>query len=141
MLQTLAYYCMLFHRRFTAYTTQQLQTLGLSFGCLFPVIYVGKHPGCTQAQLTQDLGLDWGHSQRTVTRLVEDGFFLREKQGRAYHLSLSAKGERAFQVSHQVFSDWDQRALTGLDESERTQLFALLAKATGKEADNTCMRP
>lgn len=141
MFQTLAYYATVFHRSFTAYTTQRLQQLGLNFGSLFPVIYVGKHPGCTQAELTAALGLDWGYSQRTVTKLVEEGFLTREKSGRAYHLDLSAKGQQAFQVSHQVFFDWDQQALTALDENEREQLFALLAKATKKEANSTCMRP
>lgn len=141
MFQTLAYYATVFHRSFTAYTTQQLQQLGLNFGSLFPVIYVGKHPGCTQAELTAALGLDWGYSQRTVTKLVEEGFLTREKSGRAYHLDLSPKGQQAFQVSHQVFFDWDQQALTALDENEREQLFALLAKATKKEANSTCMRP
>lgn len=141
MFQTLAYYATVFHRSFTAYTTQRLQQLGLNFGSLFPVIYVGKHPGCTQAELTTALGLDWGYSQRTVTKLVEEGFLTREKSGRAYHLDLSPKGQQAFQVSHQVFFDWDQQALTALDENEREQLFALLAKATKKEANSTCMRP
>ena len=79
MFQTLAYYATVFHRGFTAYTTQRLQKLGLNFGSLFPVIYVGKHPGCTQAELTAALGLDWGYSQRTVTKLVED---LRELESR-----------------------------------------------------------
>lgn len=105
------------------------------------MIYVGKHPGCTQAELTAALGLDWGYSQRTVTKLVEEGFLTREKSGRAYHLDLSPKGQEAFQVSHQVFFDWDQQALAALDENEREQLFALLAKATKKEANSTCMRP
>ena len=49
MFQTLAYYATVFHRSFTAYTTQRLQKLGLNFGSLFPVIYVGKHPGCTES--------------------------------------------------------------------------------------------
>ena len=35
------------HRRFAAYTTQRLQELGLSFGMMYFIIYVGKHPGCT----------------------------------------------------------------------------------------------
>ena len=96
MFQTLAYYATVVHRGFTAYTTQRLQALGLSFGSLFPVIYGGKHPGCTQPQLTADLGLDWGYSQRTVTKLVEEGFLTREKSGRAYHLDLSPKGQEAF---------------------------------------------
>ena len=117
MFQTLAYYATVFHRSFTAYTSRHLQALGLNFGSLFPVIYVGKHPGCTQAQLT------------------------REKSGRAYHLDLSPKGQQAFQVSHQVFFDWDEAALAPLDQKEREQLFALLAKVSGKEADSTCTKP
>ena len=141
MFQTLAYYATVFHRSFTAYTSRHLQALGLNFGSLFPVIYVGKHPGCTQAQLTAALGLDWGYSQRCITRLVEDGFLTREKSGRSYHLDLSPKGQEAFQVSHQVFFDWDKQALAALDGAEREQLFALLAKATRKEADTICTKP
>lgn len=79
MFQTLAYYATAFHRSFVNYTTAKLQTLGLNFGSLFLVIFVGKHPGCTQTQLTSDLNLDWGYSQRSVTRLVEEGFLTREK--------------------------------------------------------------
>ena len=141
MFQTLAYYATVFHRSFTAYTTQRLQELGLNFGSLFPVIYVGKHPGCTQAELTAALGLDWGYSQRSITKLVEEGFLTREKSGRAYHLDLSPKGREAFQVSHQVFFDWDRQALAALDEEEQKQLFALLAKATKKEASSICTIP
>ena len=141
MFQTLAYYATVFHRDFTAYTTQRLQQLGLNFGSLFPVIYVGKHPNCTQAELTESLGLDWGYSQRSITKLVEEGFLTREKDGRAYHLNLSDKGKEAFQVSHQVFFNWDNQALSALDDTERKQLFALLAKATVKEASSICMKP
>ena len=141
MFQTLAYYATVFHRSFVAYTTQRLQALGLSFGSLFPVIYVGKHPGCTQAELTAALHLDWGYSQRCVTKLVEDGFLTRKKSGRAYHLDLSEKGREAFAVSHQVFFDWAQETLSRLSDAEQQQLFSLLAKAFQKEADSTCTKP
>ena len=90
MFQTLAYYATVFHRSFAAYTSTRLQALGLSYGLLFPVIYVGKHPACTQAELTAALGMDWGYSQRIVTKLVADGFLTREKVGRAYHLNLAS---------------------------------------------------
>ena len=132
MFQTLAYYATAFHRSFVNYTTAKLQTLGLNFGSLFLVIYVGKHPGCTQTQLTSDLNLDWGYSQRSVTKLVEEGFLTREKSGRCYHLNLSDKGQQAFEVSHQVFFDWDEQVLSALSLQEREQLFTLLAKAAQK---------
>ena len=47
------------HREFAAYTTQRLQELGLSFGLIYFVIYVGKHPDCTPSELTKDLHLDF----------------------------------------------------------------------------------
>ena len=136
MFHTLAYYATVLHRAFTSYTTQRLQTLGLHFGSLFLVIYVGKHPGYTQAQLTQDLKLDWGYSQRSITRLVEEGFLIRTKSGRSYCLTLSETGEEAFQVSHQVFFDWDREVLGALSDEEQAQILSLLSKAIQKEANH-----
>lgn len=132
MLRTFSYACTVLYRRFTHYTSNRLHQLGLSFGTLFFLIYVGKHPGCTQSELTTDLRMDWGHSQRTVLKLVESGFLNREKDGRAYRLTLSDKGRRAFEASHQVFFDWDEEALSNLTPEERIQLMTLLFKAMGR---------
>ena len=119
------------NKRFSTYTTQRLQELGLSFGLMYFVIYVGKHPDCSPSELTKDLHLDWGHSQRSLIRLAEDGFLTREKVGRSY---LTEKGETAFAVCHQVFYDWDARNLNGLTAEEQRQLLSLLQKATRKES-------
>ena len=135
MVNTLAYYSTVLSRSFTAYTAHALEQIGLSQGLLYPLLYVGRHPGCTQAELTNALGLDWGYCQRSTLRLVEDGFFLREKQGRAYRLTLSEKGLQAFETSHQVFFDWDNDVLQPLSEQERAQLLTLLAKVKEKEAN------
>lgn len=35
------------HRAFAAYTSQRLQELGLNFGQMYFILYVGKHPDCT----------------------------------------------------------------------------------------------
>ena len=120
------------HRRFAAYTTQRLQELGLSFGMMYFIIYVGTHPGCTPSELTQKLHLDWGHSQRSLTKLAEDGFLTKEKSGRSYHLELTEKGRTAFAVCHRMFYDWDARNLTGLTADEQRQLLDLLQKAAQK---------
>ena len=121
------------HREFAAYTTQRLQELGLSFGLIYFVIYVGKHPDCTPSELTKDLHLDWGHSQRSLVKLVEDGFLTREKLGRSYRLRLTSQGEQAFMVCHRVFADWDAQSLGGLTAQERQQLLTLLQKAVQKK--------
>ena len=117
------------HREFAAYTTQRLQELGLSFGLIYFVIYVGKHPDCTPSELTKDLHLDWGHSQRSLNKLAEDGFLTKEKNGRSYHLKLTQRGENAFVVCHQVFIDWDAQSLGGLTAQERQQLLQRAGEA------------
>ena len=133
---TISFYVMEFYKQFAAYTTQQLQEFGLSFGMMYFVIYVGKHPGCTPAEMTKNLHLDWGHCQRSVIKLVEDGFMTREKQGRSYHLGLTPAGERAFRTCHQVFFDWDAQYLSGLTDDLQHLLLSLLQKAarTRKES-------
>ena len=56
--KTLSYYSTIFYRSFAAFTGEQLQAVGLNFGLLFFVIYVGKHPGCSPSELTKALYLD-----------------------------------------------------------------------------------
>lgn len=133
---TVSSYILTLYREFSAYTTQRLQELGLSFGLIYFVIYVGKHPDCTPSELTKDLHLDWGHSQRSLNKLAEDGFLTKEKNGRSYHLKLTQRGENAFGVCHQVFIDWDAQSLGGLTAQERQQLLTLLQKAVQRKCAN-----
>ena len=121
------------HKEFAAYTTQRLQELGLSFGLIYFVLYVGRHPDCSPSELTGALHLDWGHSQRSLNKLAEDGFLTKEKNGRSYHLKLTQRGENAFVVCHQVFTGWDAQSLGGLTAQERQQLLTLLQKAVEKK--------
>lgn len=132
-LLTISSCILLLDKDFSAYAAQQLQALGLNFGQIYFIIYVGKHPDCTPAALTADLHLDWGHSHRSLSKLEEDGFLTRQKQGRSYHLHLTEKGDAAFAVCHQVLFDWDAQHLQGLGEDEKKQLLHLLQKAAAKE--------
>ena len=137
MKETFSAYVSAFYREFTRYTNRRLQALGLKYGLLFFVLYVGKHPGCTPSELTRALKADWGHSQRSVTKLVEDGFLTKEKTGRVYRLCLTERGQETFEISRQMFSDWDGDALAALTDGEREELFALLRKiARGRSERN-----
>ena len=127
--KTLSYYSTIFYRSFSGFTGEQLQAVGLNFGLLFFVIYVGKHPGCSPSELTKALHLDWGYSQRSLNKLAEDGFLSREKHGRSYALTLTDRGQQAFVISHQMFFTWDDTRLANLNDTEKDQLLALLQKA------------
>lgn len=134
-ISTLSYYTTELYKEFAAYTAEQLHGLGLNFGQMYFIIYVGKHPDCTPSELTKVLKLDWGHSQRSITKLVEDGFLTKEKNcGRSYRLKLTEKGSQAFNVCHQVFFDWDKEKLGGLTSEEKQLLLNLLNKTTQKKA-------
>ena len=91
-------------------------------------MYIGKKPNCTPSELTKELALDWGHSQRCVNRLVEDGFITKEKSGRHYLLNLTERGQEAFEAAHRVFFDWDSTFMTNLNAKEKEQLLTLLEK-------------
>ena len=126
--KTLSYYSTIFYRSFAAFTGEQLQAVGLNFGLLFFVIYVGKHPGCSLSELTKALYLDWGYSQRSLNKLAADGFLSKEKHGRSYTLTLTDRGQQAFVVSHQVFFTWDDTRLANLNDTEKDQLLAFYKK-------------
>lgn len=45
-ISTLSYYTTELYKEFAAYTTEKLHELGLNFGQMYFIIYVGKHPEC-----------------------------------------------------------------------------------------------
>lgn len=131
MEHTLAFYSTTLYRDFFAYSSEQLQTMGLSFGQLPFLLYVGKHIGCTPGELTADLHMDWGYTQRTLARLAADGFLQKEpnvRDRRTCNLLLTERGEQAFRLSHQVFFTWDAKKLSVLSAEERAGLLSGMEK-------------
>ena len=129
LISTLSYYTTELYKEFAAYTTEKLHELGLNFGQMYFIIYVGKHPECTPSELTSALKLDWGHSQRSVAKLAENGFLIKEKKsGRSYRLTLTSLGKQAFDVCHQVLFDCHATHFSGITNEEQQLLLNLLCK-------------
>lgn len=151
MYDSLAFSITLLRKDFTDYCTRRLQELGLSTGLLFFILYIGKHPGCTAAQLTAALQMDSGYTARSLTRLVQAGFVQRTPDPadhRAHPLTLTETGAQVFRISHELFTDWDAKICSGLTKEERAQLSALLRRLirpgqhAGAETDGSaCCRP
>lgn len=128
---SLGAFALVLEKAFSAFCSRRLQEIGVTQGQLYFLLYIGKHPGCAPGELTRALHLDWGHAQRSLDKLAQDGFVRREKNPqdrRAYRLWLTQRGETAFAVSHQVFYDWDAAVLQALSPEEQRQLFALLER-------------
>ena len=81
MFDTLAYKLSVLYKNFYAYASARLHPFGLHNAWIFFILYVGKHADCTPAELTKSLHVDWGYSQRCITKLVEEGFLTKEKAG------------------------------------------------------------
>lgn len=136
MKRSVAFLTAVLYRDFLAYSTGELKKLGLSYGQLPFILYVGKHSGCAPAELTNQLHLDWGYSQRSITRLVESGFLIKkrsEAEARNYQLFLTEEGEKALAGIHAVVESWDVRKTKRLPPEEQEQLIALLYKLTAPE--------
>ena len=132
MNKTFAYYIAFLHKDFVNYSTAEFKRLGFNFGQFPFILYVGKHPNCTQSDLTNKLNLDWGHSSRTIAKLVENGFIIKENSdNKNYRLTLSSKGNEAFKLMHDVFDSWDNKHLASLSETEKATLLLLNEKIVG----------
>lgn len=131
MEHTLSYLTTILYKDFLGYTSKKLEQFHLNYGSLPFILFVGKHPGCTPAQLTNTLHFDWGYSQRSITKLVQQEFITKEKSrlsGRGYQLNLTDKGKQAFEMSHHVFLSWDGEKMADLSLEEKDQLLTILKK-------------
>ena len=134
MKDTLAFQIIVLYREFVAYTTTELKKLGLNFGQIPLVVYIGKHPGCTQADLTKALNLDWGYSQRSISKLADAEFIIKEHDEKksCNFLNLIEKGKQAFALCHEVFDSWDEIKLKDFSEDNKKALISSLKKCEKK---------
>ena len=130
MKETAAFQILVLYRDFLDCTKKEMKGLGLNFGQMPLILYVGKHPGCVQADLTKALQLDWGYSQRSIARLADSGFMTKNYDGEksGHCLFLTEKGRRAFEAVHEVFELWDRERLKDFSDEEKSLLTALLRK-------------
>ena len=135
MKDTLAFHILYLYKNFLDYVNENLKAHDFCRGQMPFILYVGKHEDCTPSDVTRSLKMDWGHSQRSITKLVEQNLIEKvygKENGRRYHLRLTEKGQEIFQLCHDLFHDWDAECLSFLPEEEREQLTAELHQLTDK---------
>ena len=92
---------------------------------------MGKKEKCSPKTLSTILKLDAGQLNRTILTLTKNGFLIQEKNQqdrRANILSLTDKGKQVFEMSHNLFYQWDEGALAPLSAAERQELLKLVKK-------------
>ena len=136
MYEYLSYFVTDFYKDFVNFCNEKLQEIGISQGLLFFILYIGKNPNCAPGKLSSDLNFDTGHTTRSITKLEQVGFVIREKNEadkRAYILNLTQKGKDAFLLSHNLFEEWDNKVMEDMDKEDREQLIFLLKKLDNKK--------
>lgn len=131
MHSSLAFQISYLRRNFVCFGNERLEQSGLTQGLLYFVLYIGRHPGCAQKELAHALHMDAGHTARSIARLEADGFLRKQPDRhdqRRKHLQLTEKGQHIYALCHGLSAQWDETALSALNDAERTQLQTLLAR-------------
>lgn len=126
---TLAFAVSQLRADFVAFSSRKLEALGITQGLLYFILYIGRHPGCTPSDLSAALHADSGHTTRSIRRLEEAGFVVRQTHPtdrRASVLDLTPKGRETVQASRAMFAQWDEYLLRDLTGEQREQLSALM---------------
>lgn len=131
MKKTLSFFITVMHKEFTAFCNNELQKIGLTLGLMYFILYIGKYENCSPKQLAAGLHFDMGHTVRSLDRLEQDGFVLREKNPqdkRGYFLCLTEKGCQARSMIRNLLVEWDELKLAGISPEERAELMRILSK-------------
>ncbi len=93
--------------------------------------FFSRHPGSTQSDLAQHSGRDKAQLARLIKGLREKGLLeaeADEQDRRSVRLSISAEGRAVQRVLQQQARRLGEKAVTGLSETERRTLSALLRR-------------
>ena len=131
MTESFAFYVTVLRKLFTQFCTEKLAEINVTYGQLFILIFVGKKETCSPKEISLALKLDAGHLNRTLSKLTENGLLKQkknEKDKRANIIGLTPKGQKAFEMSHDLFYEWDKVILNPLSDNEKQNLMELMKK-------------
>lgn len=134
--ESLAFYISVLRKQFLAYCSQRFSELGITHSQLFVLIYIGKRSVCSPKEISEFLKLDAGQLNRTLHRLAEIRLITQEKDPydrRAHIVSLTKTGEKVFEESYNLFFEWDQIALSQINEADRQYLMKLMRIISSQE--------
>lgn len=138
MTDSFAFHISVLRKHFTSFCMEKLSEMGITYGQLYILIYIGKKGQCSPKEISASLKLDAGHLNRTLTKLTENHLVSQEKNPndkRANIVTLTEQGHAVFALSHSLFQDWDTQILAPLNNHERQQLMELLNKICSSQSD------
>ena len=132
-LESFAFYISVLRKKFVTYCSEKLAEVGVTYGQLYIIIYIGRKKECSPKEISTFLNLDAGHINRTLSKLIENGFIIQKKNTkdrRANIVSLTEKGKEVFEMSHNLFKEWDKEILSSLEDDEIEKIMDVMKKIT-----------
>lgn len=139
LIDSLSFYISFLRKNFTEFCSEKLSEMGLTYGQVFIVIYIGKNEACSPKDISKALNLDAGHLNRTLSKLIENNFILQKKNEndkRANIVTLTSKGQEVFKRSYSLFDEWDDLVLSSFTENEKEELMGLIKKVAFSQKEN-----
>jgi DNA-binding MarR family transcriptional regulator len=116
-------------RAHRAQMQHRIGALGLHLGQELLIVDLHQHPGTTQAELVQRIGMEQPTIAKAITRMQRTGFVERTTDPadrRVTRLRLTEQGEAVVEAIVTAWADVESRAATGLTPADIHQLTRLL---------------
>lgn len=139
LIDSLSFYISFLRKNFTEFCSEKLSEMGLTYGQVFIIIFIGKNEACSPKDISKALNLDAGHLNRTLSKLIENDFILQKKNQndkRANIVTLTSKGQEVFKRSYSLFDEWDDLVLSSFTKNEKEELMRLIKKVAFSQKQN-----
>ena len=121
-----------FYRITQAYTDEKLEKYKLSSGTYPFLMKLSEKEGISQNQISKELNVDKAMSARSISKLVELGYIIKEDDetdSRAYKLYLTDKAKEIIPYIKDIMKQWIEFVTEDWEEEEKDQIVKLAKKA------------
>lgn len=120
-----------FFNGFSSWENSVIRASDLTVSEAHAIEVLGEHGKMNMKTLAQRLGVTTGTTTVTVDRLEKKEYAIREpikEDRRVYLISLTPKGQQAYNEHHQYHTSLSEQILSALSEEEAIELHSLLHK-------------
>ena len=122
-------------RYFRSFAEKREIEFGLTFGEQIIIVFLSKHDKVNQDSISKKYMIDKAMVAKTLTKLEEKGFILREQNAdnkRENLISLTSKGAAARDSISTIIDEWNEIIYEGMSHED----IACFKRLTGKMAEN-----
>ena len=112
-------------RHLRRYVEKQVDQTGVYREQHMMLMWLGCHPGATQAQVAKGRDISPAAATNALQKLEKEGYIERqadEKDSRANHVQITDKGQQVIAQSKQIFQEIDDTIYEGFSEEELLKL-------------------